>query len=254
MRIDVLTLFPELITPILTGSVLGRARAANVWSLATHDIRDHGLGRHRSVDDTPFGGGSGMVLRVDVVAAALRALPGAQPPPHVVLLEASGRRFDHAVAARLATLPRLVFICGHYEGVDARVRENLVDEALSIGDFVLTGGELAACVIIDAVVRLLPGALGNAHSAVDESFANGRLEYPHYTRPRDWEGHTVPDVLASGDHGRVAAWRQQEADARTFAWRPDLAAVAGVRDPAIVRAEAEAEAAAKRARRHRGNR
>ncbi|MSQ00481.1 MAG: tRNA (guanosine(37)-N1)-methyltransferase TrmD [Myxococcales bacterium] len=249
MRIDVLTLFPGLIHPILTGSVLGRALSANVWSLATHDIRDHGLGRHRGVDDAPFGGGSGMVLRVDVVAAALRALPETDSPPHVVLLEASGQRFDHAAATRLASLPRLVFICGHYEGVDARVREHLADEALSIGDFVLTGGELAACVIIDAVVRLLPGALGNAHSADDESYANGRLEYPHYTRPRVWEGHPVPELLCSGDHARVAAWRQHQSDARTFAWRPDLAAAAGLRDPAVVQAEAETAAAAKRARR-----
>ncbi len=252
MHVDVLTLFPELINPILTGSILGRAQTAKVWSLATHDIREHGLGRHRSVDDSPFGGGSGMVMRVDVVAAALRALPVTDAAPHVILLEASGTRFDHSVATRLASLPRLVFICGHYEGVDARVRDHLTDEALSIGDFVLTGGELAACVIIDAIVRLLPGALGNAHSTEDESFANGRLEYPHYTRPRDWEGHGVPEVLCSGDHGRVAAWRLQQADARTFAWRPDLAAAAGLRDPAVIRAEAETAAAAKRARRRRG--
>ena len=250
MRVDVLTLFPEMVRPNLEGSILGRALGAGLWSLGVHDIRAHGLGRHRTVDDAPFGGGSGMVMRPDVVAAAIRAVEGT-PRPRVLLMEAGGTRFDQATAARLAQEPHLVLVCGHYEGIDARVREALVDEVVSIGDFVLTGGELAACVVIDAVVRLLPGVLGNAHSAVDESYTTGLLEYPHYTRPREWEGREVPAVLLGGDHGKVAAWRRREAERRTWERRPDLAAAAGVRDPAVVEAEERAIADARAARRAR---
>lgn len=246
MHVDVLTLFPEMVTPVLTGSILGRAQKAGAWSLGVHDIREHGLGRHRTVDDAPFGGGSGMVMRPDVVGAAIAAVR--RPDSTVILLEASGTPFTQAVAARLAQKPHLVFVCGHYEGVDARVRDTLVDEAISIGDFVLTGGELAACVIVDAVVRLRPGALGNEDSAVDESFSAGLLEYPHYTRPRVWEGREVPEVLLSGDHGKVATWRRKQAEARTWALRPDLAAALGLRDPAVVAAEEAAAAEAKAAR------
>ncbi|GDX78656.1 tRNA (guanine-N(1)-)-methyltransferase [Deltaproteobacteria bacterium] len=246
MRVDILTLFPEMVTPALTGSILGRAAKAGAWSLGVHDVRDHGLGKHRTVDDAPFGGGSGMVMRPDVVAAAIAEVR--RPESYVVLLEASGTRFTQAVAQRLSERPHLVFVCGHYEGVDARVRDVLVDEAISIGDYVLTGGELAACVIVDAVVRLLPGALGNDASIVDESFSAGLLEYPHYTRPRDFEGHLVPDVLLSGDHGKVATWRKRAAEARTWALRPDLAAALGLRDPALVAAETQALAEAKEAR------
>lgn len=248
MRVDILTLFPEMVRPNLEGSILGRALGAGRWSLGVHDIREHGLGRHRTVDDAPFGGGSGMVMRPDVVASAIRAVGGS---PRVILLEAGGTRFDQATAARLAQEPHLALVCGHYEGIDARVRETMVHEVLSIGDYVLTGGELAACVIIDAVVRLLPGVLGNAHSAVEESFSAGLLEYPHYTRPRVWEGHEVPDVLVGGDHGKVEAWRRKEAERRTWALRPDLAAAAGVRDPALVEAEERAAAEARAARRAR---
>ncbi len=246
MHVDILTLFPEMVTPALTGSILGRALRSGAWSLGVHDVRDHGLGKHRSVDDAPFGGGSGMVMRPDVVAAAIAQVR--RPESHVVLLEASGTPFRQAVAQRLATHPHLVLVCGHYEGVDARVRETLVDEAISIGDYVLTGGELAACVIVDAVVRLLPGAMGNEQSILDESFSAGLLEYPHYTRPRDFEGHLVPDVLLSGDHGKVTAWRKRAAEARTWALRPDLAAALGLRDPVVVAEEERAEAAAKEGR------
>lgn len=246
MRVDILTLFPEMVTPALTGSILGRAAKSGAWSLGVHDVRDHGLGKHRSVDDAPFGGGSGMVMRPDVLAAALAEVRRADS--HVVLLEASGTPFSQAVARRLAGCPHLIFVCGHYEGVDARVREVLVNEAISIGDYVLTGGELAACVIVDAVVRLLPGALGNDASIVDESFSAGLLEYPQYTRPRDFEGHVVPEVLLSGDHGKVATWRKRAAEARTWALRPDLAAGLGLRDPAVVAEEERAAAADKEAR------
>lgn len=221
MRVDVLTLFPEMVTPALTLSILGRAERAGSWSVGVHNIRDHGRGKHRTVDDSPYGGGSGMVMRADVVADAIASVRRADS--HVILLEASGAPFNQGTARRFTMFPHLILVCGHYEGVDARVREHLVDEAISIGDFVLTGGELAACVVVDAVVRLLPGALGNANSTIDESFSANLLEYPHYTRPREFQGHPVPEVLLSGDHGKVEAWRKQAAEARTRDLRPDLA-------------------------------
>lgn len=220
MRVDVLTLFPAMIEGPLGLSVLARARAAGVFELGVHDIRAHGLGRHRVVDDTPYGGGAGMVMRVDVLDAAIAAVR--RPDSRVVLLDPGGRRFDQAVAVEYAALPHLVLVCGHYEGVDARVREHLVDECLSIGDFVLTGGEPAAVVVVDAVARLLPGALGHAASAADESFSAGLLEYPHYTRPREFRGWEVPEILLGGDHGKVEAWRRAQSRARTRAARPDL--------------------------------
>lgn len=216
-----------MIEPALTHSILGRATRSGVWSLGLHDIREHGLGRHRTVDDSPYGGGSGMVMRADVVGAAIAAVT--RSDSHVVLLEAGGAPFCQATARRLAQLPHLVFVCGHYEGIDARVRETLVHESISIGDYVLTGGELAACVVVDAVVRLLPGALGNAESAVEESFSEGLLEYPHYTRPPEWSGLTVPEVLLSGDHAKVARWRRAQSEARTRQLRPDLARAAGLK-------------------------
>lgn len=220
MRFDVLTLFPAMVEGPLRQSILGRALDAGRFELGVHDIRAHGVGRHRVVDDSPFGGGSGMVMRVDVVDAALAQVRG--PESRVVLLEPSGARFDQAMAARLATLPHLVLVCGHYEGVDARVREHLVDETVSIGDYVLTGGEYAAAVIVDAVARLLPGVLGNETSTADESFSAGLLEYPHYTRPREYRGWAVPDVLLSGHHGKVEAWRKEQSRQRTRRIRPDL--------------------------------
>lgn len=220
MRIDVLTLFPAMVEGPLGQSVIGRAREAARFALGLHDIRAHGLGRHRTVDDAPFGGGSGMVMRVDVLAPAIEAVR--TPESHVVLFEPSGTRFDQRMAERFATRPHLVLVCGHYEGIDARVREHLVDEVVSIGDYVLTGGEYAAMVVVDAVVRLLPGVLGNEASATDESFTSGMLEYPHYTRPREYRGWEVPEILLSGDHGKVAAWRKEQARQRTIALRPDL--------------------------------
>ncbi|MEZ4235998.1 MAG: tRNA (guanosine(37)-N1)-methyltransferase TrmD [Myxococcota bacterium] len=227
-RYDVLTLHPELVSGPLGGSVIGRAVAAGLLDLRVYDIRNHGLGRHRSVDDTPYGGGAGMVLRVDVVAAAIDAVR--TPEARVILMSAAGRRFDQAHARRLAALPHLVFVCGHYEGVDARV-EALVDEELSLGDFVMTGGEIAAVAMIDAAARLVPGVLGNADSPVEESFAQGLLEYPQYTRPRAFQGMEVPEILLSGHHARITAWRRAEAERRTRERRPDLSADGGRADP-----------------------
>lgn len=220
MRIDVLTLFPQMVEPPLRMSILGRGQAAGAFTLGVHDIRAHGIGRHKVVDDTPYGGGSGMVMRVDVLDAAITAVRG--PASRVVLLDPGGRRFDQRIAEEYAALEHLVLVCGHYEGVDARAREHLVDECLSIGDFVLTGGELGAMVVVDAVARLLPGVLGNDASAADESFTSGLLEYPHYTRPRSYRGWDVPDMLLSGHHANVDAWRREQARARTLRERPDL--------------------------------
>lgn len=216
---DVLTLHPAMVAACLHASVLGRAVERGLVHIGVHDIRDAGIGRHRTVDDAPFGGGAGMVMRVDVVAHALQALR--RVDSHVILTSPGGRRFDQSVAHELAARPHTILVCGHYEGIDARVEE-LVDEQLSIGDFVLTGGEIAAAAIVDAAARLVPGVLGNEASAGDESFASGLLEYPHYTRPRVWEGREVPEVLVSGHHGKVEAWRLAQAKARTRARRPDL--------------------------------
>lgn len=221
MRIDVLTLFPSMVEPPLRQSILGRALDKGLFELGVHDIRAHGIGRHRTVDDAPYGGGSGMVMRVDVLDAAVAAVR--RPESRVVLLDPVGARFDQRTAERFAALPHLVLVCGHYEGVDARVREHLVDEVVSIGDYVLTGGEYAAMVVADAVARLLPGVLGNVDSARDESFAGGLLEYPQYTRPREHRGWEVPEVLLSGHHAEVERWRREKARELTARVRPDLA-------------------------------
>ncbi len=224
MRFDVLTLHPDQVRGPLTTSVLGRAAASGAIEVGVHDIREHGRGRHRSVDDTPYGGGAGMVMRIDVVAEALDAvLSGAADGVRLRVLHMtpSGVPFTQATARRLATEDHLVLICGHYEGIDARI-DTMVDEAVSLGDFVLTGGEIAACAVVDAVARLRPGVLGNAQSALDESFSHGLLEYPQYTRPRTWKGHEIPEILVSGHHARVQRWRQAQAEAITKARRPDL--------------------------------
>jgi len=204
----------------LSESIIGRSREQGLIEVCLHDIRTHGLGRHRSVDDTPYGGGSGMVMRVDVVEASIEAVR--RPDSHVLLMDPAGIPFDQAMARDLANRPHLVLVCGHYEGVDARVSEHLVDQAISIGDFVLTGGELAAMVLVDAVARLLPGVLGNSESLADESFNHGRLEAPCYTRPREHRGWEVPEVLLSGHHGRIAEWREEMALDRTARTRPEL--------------------------------
>ncbi|MBN2799553.1 MAG: tRNA (guanosine(37)-N1)-methyltransferase TrmD [Deltaproteobacteria bacterium] len=219
MRFDVLTLHPELVRAPLGQSILGRAATEGLIEVGIHDIRAHATDRHRTVDDAPYGGGAGMVMKVDIVGAALDAVR--RPDSHVILTSAAGRPFTQRRAEELAKLPHLILLCGHYEGIDARV-EALVDEEISLGDFVLTGGELAAMAIIDATARLLPGVLGNAASSVDESHTSGLLEYPQFTRPRAWRGQAVPEVLLSGHHGKIQAWRAAQAEERTRSRRPDL--------------------------------
>jgi tRNA (guanine37-N1)-methyltransferase len=219
MEFELLTLHPDLVRSPLEYSMLGRAIRAGHIQVSVSDIRDHATGKHRQVDDSPYGGGAGMVMKVDVVAAAIEAVR--RPESTVLLMSPAGRRLDQQKVRELSALKHLVLVCGHYEGVDARVSE-FVDEEISIGDYVLTGGELAALVVVDSVSRMLPGVLGNSESALEESFAGARLEYPQYTRPVEFQGHRVPEVLKSGDHGAIALWRSQQADAVTLARRPDL--------------------------------
>jgi tRNA (guanine37-N1)-methyltransferase len=219
MRIDLFTVLPQILEPALSGSLLGRARERGVVDVRVHDLRYYTTDRHRSVDDTPFGGGAGMVLAPEPV---FRAVEAVQPPRPLFLLDPAGRRFDQAMAAELAASAGFSLLCGRYEGVDERVRAHLVDEELSIGDYVLAGGEAAAFVVVEAVTRLVPGVMGNEASAGEESFVDGLLEAPHYTRPAEFRGWVVPEVLRSGDHGRVARWRRSQSLARTLARRPDL--------------------------------
>ena len=213
------TVLPQLLEPALAGSLLGRARERGVVDVVIHDLRQHTTDRHRSVDDSPFGGGAGMVLSPEPV---FRAVEAVSPPRPLLLLDPGGRRFDQAMAAELAAGPGFSLLCGRYEGVDERIREHLVDGELSIGDYVLAGGEAAAFVVVEAVTRLVPGVMGNEASAGEESFVDGLLEHPQYTRPADFRGWEVPEVLRSGDHGRVARWRRARSLARTLARRPDL--------------------------------
>ena len=218
LEIDVVTLFPAMIEAPLAASIPGRIQERGLVAIRTHDLREWGIGRHRSVDDAPYGGGAGMVMRPEPIAAATDALR--RPESRVVLLDPAGRRFDQAAARRLAGLDHLVLVCPRYEGVDDRIRA-LVDEELSIGDYVLTGGELPALVVIDAVIRLLPGAI-DAASTEEESFADGLLEYPQFTRPPSFRGSDVPAILVGGDHGAVRRWRLRESLRRTIERRPDL--------------------------------
>ena len=220
MQIDVVTLFPELFGPHLRASLLGKAIEDGVVSVNVHDLRAHGLGRHRSVDDAPFGGGAGMVMRPEPIFDAVESLK--TPDSHVVLMSPRGQVLTHAVADELAGLKHLVLICGRYEGVDERVSEHLCDRELSIGDYVLAGGELGALVVIESVTRLVPGVLGNAASLESESHAAGLLEYPQYTRPAEFRGWKVPDVLLSGNHAEVRKWRHDRARELTEQRRPDL--------------------------------
>ncbi|HEY1933908.1 MAG TPA: tRNA (guanosine(37)-N1)-methyltransferase TrmD [Acetobacteraceae bacterium] len=218
-RASVLTLFPEMFPGPLGLSLAGRALAAGTWSLGPINIRDFATDRHRTVDDTPFGGGPGMVMRPDVIDAALASVADTRP---AICLTPRGRRFTQQDAARLAAAPGVILLCGRYEGIDQRVIDSRGLQELSVGDYVLSGGELPALVVLDAVVRLLPGVMGAADSATEESFAHHLLEYPHYTRPADWQGRRVPDVLLSGHHEAVAAWRRTEAERITRERRPDL--------------------------------
>ena len=228
MRIDVITLFPAIFPGPLAESIPGRALERGLAELHTHDLRQWGLGRHRSVDDYPYGGGAGMVLRPEPVADALEAVAPAGSDATRILLDPGGEPFRQARAQDLAGRPHLVFVCPRYEGIDERVR-SLVDLELSVGDFVMSGGEIPALAVIDAVLRLLPGAIDDASTA-EESFSHGLLEYPQWTRPADFRGQTVPQILVSGDHAAVAAWRQQRAMERTRRSRPDLLADEGCGD------------------------
>ncbi|NLO73648.1 MAG: tRNA (guanosine(37)-N1)-methyltransferase TrmD [candidate division WS1 bacterium] len=222
MRIDVITIFPEMFASPLECSILGRARAAGILEVCVHNLRDWTTDRHHVVDDYPYGGGGGMVLKPEPLFAAVEDLNHEEPRGSVVLLTPQGRTFDQAQAEELAKLPRVILVCGHYEGVDERVREALVDTELSIGDYVLTGGEPAALVVVDAVCRLLPGALGDEQAPAQDSFGSGLLEYPHYTRPAEFRGRQVPEILLSGNHGEIRRWRRKEALRRTRDRRPDL--------------------------------
>ena len=218
----VLTLFPEMFPGPLGLSLSGSALARGDWSLEARDIREHGLGRHRAVDDTPAGGGVGMVLRADVVAAALDAASAPDDPRPRLLMSPRGRPFDQARARALAAGPGVVILCGRFEGIDERVIAARGLEEVSMGDFILSGGEIAALTLLDACVRLLPGVMGKLESGEDESFESDLLEYPHYTRPREFEGRAIPDVLLSGDHAKIAKWRRAEAERITQERRPDL--------------------------------
>ena len=225
MRIDVFTVFPGLVEDFASQSLLGKARTNGLLDLRVHDPREHTTDVHRTVDDSPFGGGAGMLMRPEPLFASVEA---ADPPRPLFLLGPGGRRFDQHLANHLARTGGFSLLCGRYEGVDHRVREHLVDDELSVGDVVLSGGEVAACLVIEAVTRLLEGAMGNAESPVTESFgADGLLEEPHYTRPAEFRGWAVPEVLRSGDHARVARWRRAQALHRTLRDRPDLVEARG---------------------------
>jgi tRNA (guanine37-N1)-methyltransferase len=224
MRIDVFTIFPDMVEHFVGQSLLGRARGAGALDIRVHDLRSCATDPHRSVDDAPYGGGAGMVLMPEPVFAAVEAV---DPPRPLLYLSPAGRTFDQGVARELATGPGFSLLCGRYEGVDERIREHLCDGELSIGDVVLSGGEVAAMVVVEAVGRLVPGVMGNDTSADDESFGDGLLEYPHYTRPAEFRGWSVPEILRSGDHARVARWRRAQALRRTLERRPDLVVARG---------------------------
>lgn len=234
MRVDVLTLFPEMFEGVFGSSILGKAKEKGIVSLNAVNFRDYSESKHGTVDDTPYGGGGGMVLKPDPIFRAVEALleekrnstggidSGEGRKPRIILLCPQGETFTQQKAEELSQEEHLIMICGHYEGYDERIREHLVTDELSVGDYVLTGGELPAMVVVDSVVRLLPGVLGNETSAVTDSFSTGLLEYPHYTRPVEFRGWKVPDILLSGHHGNIADWRRKEALRRTVQRRPDL--------------------------------
>jgi tRNA (guanine37-N1)-methyltransferase len=228
MRIDIITIFPDYFREAFDYGIIRRARAADLVSIQAHDLRSWTADKHHIVDDRPFGGGDGMVLKPEPIFAAVQSLTSARrrediaPGKRVVLLSPQGKPFSASIAAEFAQCEQLVLICGRYEGVDERVASNLVTDELSIGDYVLSGGEPAALVVIDAVVRLIPGALGSETSATTESFSDGLLDYPHYTRPPEFEGLRVPDILLTGNHAEIARWRREAAEEKTKRNRPDL--------------------------------
>jgi tRNA (guanine37-N1)-methyltransferase len=223
MKIDVFTIFPEVMEAYLQSSILGRAHTAGLLNVSLHNIRDYTTDRHRTTDDEPFGGGGGMVMKPEPIFAAVETVLGsdmAEVP--IILLTPQGRLFSQEVARELVQYPRLALLCGRYEGVDERVREHLATDEISIGDYVLTGGEIPALIVIDAVARLIPGALGDSEASQKDSHTRGLLEHPHYTRPSNFRGWKVPEVLRSGDHARIDAWRRKQSLIRTIHRRPDL--------------------------------
>ena len=223
MRIDILSLFPKIAEAALGESIIGRAQQRGLVQIRSHNLRDWAQDKHRTTDDTPYGGGQGMVLKCEPLFAAVEALRS--PEARVILLSPAGLPFKQAVAQRFATdCKHLIFVCGHYEGIDQRIVDMVVDEEWSIGDYVLTNGALAAAVMVDAVVRLLPGVLGDEDSAAEDSFATGLLEFPHFTRPVEFQGRRVPDILLSGNHATIARWRTEQALEKTRRMRPDLLA------------------------------
>ncbi|MGC8855972.1 MAG: tRNA (guanosine(37)-N1)-methyltransferase TrmD [Anaerolineae bacterium] len=222
MRFEVFTLLPEVFSPYLETSILKRARQRGLIEVHLHNLRDYTHDRHHTTDDTPYGGGGGMVMKPEPVFEAVESVLGPQAGCPVILLTPQGRLFSQSVAQELATHPQIALVCGRYEGVDERIREHLVTDEISIGDYVLTGGELPALILIDAISRLIPGVLGDPDGALDDSHASGLLEYPHYTRPPEFRGWKVPEVLLSGDHARIARWRRQQSLLRTLQRRPDL--------------------------------
>lgn len=236
MRIDVLTLFPEMCEGVFSTSILGKAREKGIVSLNAVNFRDFSGNKHNSVDDTPYGGGGGMVLKPDPIFNAVEHMLGITPneedhnrsdevgsvKPRIILMCPQGKTYNQKIAEELAQEQHLIFICGHYEGYDERIREHLVTDELSMGDYVLTGGELPALTVVDSIVRLQPGALGNETSAISDSFSTGLLEYPHYTRPAEFRGWKVPDILLSGHHANIDIWRREQALLRTLERRPDL--------------------------------
>jgi tRNA (guanine37-N1)-methyltransferase len=224
VRIDVLTIFPDMVGDFAGRSLIGKARERGLIDVRVHDLRSVTSDPHRSVDDAPFGGGAGMVLMAEPIFATVEAVA---PPRPLYYLGPAGRRFDQRCARELASLDGFSLLCGRYEGIDERVRTHLIDGELSIGDYVLSGGEVAAMVVLEAVSRLVPGVMGNATSADDESFSAGLLEYPHYTRPAEYRGWSVPEVLRSGDHARIARWRRAQSLVRTLVMRPDLLVARG---------------------------
>lgn len=233
MRIDIITLFPGMFRGPFEESIVKRASERGLVNIVFHNLRDFTTDKHHVVDDYPYGGGGGMVLKPEPIFAAVEALTAqttAEPVVPVILLTPQGRVLDQGIAGEMARQERLILLCGHYEGVDERVRQHLVTDEISIGDYVLTGGELAAMVVVDAVVRLLPGALGAEDAAAEDSHAAGLLEYPHYTRPPDFRGWQVPEVLLSGNHAEIARWRRRQSLRRTFERRPDLLGMARLSD------------------------
>jgi len=222
MRFDIFSLFPEIFPPYLNTSILKKAQDAGHLEVHTHNIRDYATDKHHTTDDTPYGGGGGMVMKPEPIFAAVEAVLGSEPKCPIILLSPQGRLFNQDIAFELAEYDHLALLCGRYESVDERIRQHLVTDSISVGDYVLTGGELPALIIVDTVTRLLPGVLGDPEAAVDDSHATGLLEYPHYTRPPEFRGWRIPDVLLSGNHAEIDRWRRHESLRRTLEHRPDL--------------------------------